>query len=261
MDADAVGLVVRVDDAGLSEGVNHAVVEALGGPAARSVSFMVPGPAAAHAARLIAPLTGVVCGLHVTLTSEWERPRWRPLLPARAVPSLVDADGCLPRTADELHGRGGVDPREARAEIEAQLDRARGWGLEIRYLDEHMGVGWVSGAGDAIRAVAAAHQLFDADRAVPALDGPPGPVPEGGRPGAWVADAVRRSAPGPRVLITHPGRDDAVLRALRGTGFPEGGVALARDADRRMLADRALWADVRAAGAELTDYAALAATP
>ncbi|WP_282204282.1 ChbG/HpnK family deacetylase [Kitasatospora fiedleri] len=241
-------LVVRVDDAGLSEGVNRAVVEALRGPAARSVSLMVPGPAAAHAAALLAPLPGVVHGLHVTLTSEWERPRWRPVLPARAVPSLLDRDGFLPRTADELHARGGVDPREAAAEITAQLDRAREWGLAVRYLDEHMGVGWVAGAGEAVRAVAAAQGLIDADRLVPAL-----PVP----PGGDLRAALRRASPGPHVLITHPGPDDDTLRALRGTGFPDGGVGTVRDADRRLLADRALWSAVRADGTEPTDYAAL----
>ncbi|MGW5329703.1 ChbG/HpnK family deacetylase [Streptomyces sp. NPDC004014] len=258
--ADVVRLVVRVDDAGLGESVNHAVVEALRGPAARSVSFMAPAPAAAHAARLIAPLPDVVHGLHVTLTSEWERPRWRPLLPARAVSSLLDSDGCFPRTADQLAERGGVDPREARAEIEAQLDRAREWGLDIRYLDEHMGVGWVPGVREAVRAVAVAHGLFDADPVVPALDCPSSPAAVAGRPGDWVTDAVRRCAPGPRVLITHPGRDDAELRALRGTGFPDGGVGLVRDADRRILADHALWAAVQSTGTELTDYAALAAS-
>ncbi|MFF2815256.1 ChbG/HpnK family deacetylase [Kitasatospora cineracea] len=243
-----IRLVVRVDDAGLSEGVNRAVVEALRGPAARSVSLMVPGPAAAHAAALIAPLPGVACGLHVTLTSEWERPRWRPVLPARAVPSLLDRDGFLPHTADELHARGGVDPREAAAEITAQLDRAREWGLTVRYLDEHMGVGWVAGAGEAVRAVAAAQGLIDADRLVPALAAPAG---------GDLRAVLRQARPGPHVLITHPGHDDATLRALRGTGFPDGGVGTARDADRRLLADRALWSAVRADGTELTDYTAL----
>ncbi|MFF4901455.1 ChbG/HpnK family deacetylase [Streptomyces sp. NPDC001068] len=253
------GLVVRVDDAGLSESVNESIREALRGPAARSVSLMVPAPAAAHAARILKPLPAVVRGLHVTLTSEWEQYRWRPVLSARAVPSLVDTDGFLPRTAEELHRRGGVDPREARAEIEAQLLRAREWGFDVRYVDEHMGVGWVRGAGEAIRAVAAAHGLIDADRTVPPLDGPPNEVPNTDRPGAWLPDAVRKAGPGPRVLITHPGRDDGDLRALRGIGFRDGGVGALRDADRRMLADHALWTDVRAAGADLTDYVALAA--
>ncbi|MGW5047440.1 carbohydrate deacetylase [Streptomyces griseoluteus] len=243
-----IRLVVRVDDAGLSESVNRAVVEALRGPAACSVSLMVPGPAAAHAAALIAPLPGVVHGLHVTLTSEWERPRWRPVLPARAVPSLLDRDGFLPRTADELHARGGVDPREAAAEITAQLDRAREWGLQVCYLDQHMGVGWVAGAGEAIRAVAAEQGLIDADRLAPAL-----PLPTG----ADLRAVLRRTRPGPHVLITHPGHDDAALQALRGTGFPNGGVGTARDADRRLLTDRALWSAVRADGIELTDYTAL----
>lgn len=258
--ADRLRLLVRVDDAGLSHGVNHAIVEALRGPAARNVSLMVPAPAAAHAARLIAPLPGVVCGLHVTLTSEWEQLRWRPVLPARAVPSLLDSDGCLPLTAMALHERGGVDSREAAAEIEAQLDRAREWGVHVAYLDEHMGVGWVTGVGEAVRAVAASHRLIDADLHVPALPGPADAAPPPSPPGMWIPDAVARSGLGARVLITHPGRDDTALRALRGTGFPGGGVGRFRDADRRMLADKVLWDAVRAAGAELTDYAHLGIT-
>ncbi|MFE4605223.1 carbohydrate deacetylase [Kitasatospora indigofera] len=254
MDSRGVELVVRVDDAGLSEGVNHAIVEALRGPVARSVSVMAAAPAAAHAAGLLGSVPGAVCGLHVTLTSEWEQVRWGPVLPPARVPSLVDADGLFLRTTAALQERGGADPDEAAAEITAQLGRLRGWGLTVRYLDEHMGVGWVDGVGPAVRAVAAAEGLLDADRrAAPLL------LPATGDTAAALPAAVRACPPGgPRVLITHPGFDDPALRALRGTGFPDGGVGLVRDADRRMLTDGGLWEAVRAAGAVFTDFARLA---
>ena len=80
---------------------------------------------------------GLATGLHVTLTCEWEYLRWGPLT---AGASLRDADGLFKRTvAEALEG----DPDDAVVEVNAQIDRAQACGLELSYVDPHMGVSLV----------------------------------------------------------------------------------------------------------------------
>ena len=61
-------------------------------------------------------------GLHLTLTSEWSLFRWGPVLPKDRVPSLLDSSGYLYLT--ETEAAAHIDPREAEAEIRAQIARA-----------------------------------------------------------------------------------------------------------------------------------------
>lgn len=57
---------------------------------ARSVEVMVPCAWVAHAARLFAERKDIDIGIHLTLTSEWDTVKWRPLTCAK---TLVDEQG------------------------------------------------------------------------------------------------------------------------------------------------------------------------
>ena len=76
-------------------------------------------------------------GLHLTLTSEWRHYRWGPVLPAGQVPTLLDSLGFL--SAAEAEAARHMDPREAEAEIRAQVERALAFGVQPTHLDSHMG--------------------------------------------------------------------------------------------------------------------------
>lgn len=54
---------------------------------ARSIEVMMPGAWVCDAADRFANLPGIDIGIHLTLTSEWDRVKWRPLTHA---PTLVD---------------------------------------------------------------------------------------------------------------------------------------------------------------------------
>jgi len=96
-------LLVRVDDAGTSWSSNMGCLLACTEGIAKSIEIMMPGAWVLHAAKLLNANSKVDVGIHLTLTSEWEAMKWRPLTRAK---SLVDENGhflplLLPRSGDE----------------------------------------------------------------------------------------------------------------------------------------------------------------
>ena len=139
-----IRLLVRADDMGAAQSVNEGCIEACTKGIARSVEVIVPGPWFLDAVRLLKEHPNIDVGVHLTLTSEWERLKWRPLTHA---PSLVDADGYFrPMTKqrpDFPPGTGFVDAKPKRDEVErelrAQIDLARRHlGDRVTHLSSHM---------------------------------------------------------------------------------------------------------------------------
>ena len=123
-------LIVNADDLGCTQGITTGIFEAHERGLVTSATLMVGFSAAEEAARELTRYPGLGVGLHVTLTGVGI-----PVSPPEAVPSLVDADGRLPRRPEDLHD---VDPVEVVAEIRAQLDRFhRLTGRSPTHLDSH----------------------------------------------------------------------------------------------------------------------------
>ena len=237
MSAPRIRLVTRADDAGSSRSANRAIREACVAGLARNVSLMAPCPHIADAAAVLRDLPGVCFGMHVTLNCEWEVPRWGPLSPASAVPSLVEADGSFTRFPVHLHERNAaVD--EMMVEVAAQLAHLRALGFRLSYLDQHMGVGWVCGLGERLSAFAAREGLIDADRVVRGL--PEAPTPASPGADQHVDDLIARlaaSPPGTFMALGHPCYDDAEMALVHGAGASAGEVGRDRDGQRRMFLD------------------------
>lgn len=243
-----VRLIVRGDDAGSCDSANRAIIECCRHGVLSNVSIMVPGPKFEEAAAMLKDLPGVYLGLHVTLNAEWDSGKWGPVLPASQVPSLVDDSGRFLPTPMHLHERrASVD--EMMAEVEAQLAQARAHGLQIAYLDEHMGVGWLPGFGERLAALCTRKGLIYA-APIPGL-----PITRfiGNPRGRWTAD-ISRAAPGTYVLVTHPGTDAPDMQAFGTAGTQPGQIARERDADRRALLTPRLRDTWQALGVELISY-------
>jgi hypothetical protein len=135
--ADAVVAIVHCDDIGMCHAANVGAFEALDRGPATCGSVMVPCPWFREAAALARARPGVDLGVHLTLTSEWQGYRWGPVAGASAVASLLDDEGHLRRTAQEVARRGR--PEEAELEMRAQIDRALDAGIDVTHLDAHMG--------------------------------------------------------------------------------------------------------------------------
>lgn len=223
-----IQLVTRADDAGSSQSANRAIVEASRAGFLRNISIMVPGPTFAEAAEMLAG-SAMCLGLHVTLNAEWDAVRWGPVAPRESVRSLVGADGMFYPTPQQSLERG-VNLDEMKIEITAQLAMARAHGLAIRYLDQHMGVGWLPGLGDWLRTFAAKEGLlFDEGLSrLPAVGEIADPIEH-------LVAQLEAIGLGTYLMVTHPAYDNAEMRAQDTVQGPRIGVE--RDGDRRMLCD------------------------
>ena len=130
-------LVVNSDDFGMCHAANEAVWRSLEGGLVTSATVMMPCPWAYDAVKRWSTRQALAVGVHLTLTSEWENYRWRPIAPVAEVPGLVDADGFLWRTVPEVYEH--ATPEQAYTECRAQIELARRWGLDPTHLDSHMG--------------------------------------------------------------------------------------------------------------------------
>jgi predicted glycoside hydrolase/deacetylase ChbG (UPF0249 family) len=129
--------VVHCDDIGMCHAANVGAFEALANGPATCGSIMVPCPWFREAAQRARADSDLDLGVHLTLNSEWPDYRWGPVVGASAVPSLVDAQGCLPPTLMDTVAR--ARPEEVELELRAQVERALEAGIDVTHLDSHMG--------------------------------------------------------------------------------------------------------------------------
>ena len=127
-------LIVTADDFGAAREVNEAVEAAHRGGILTAASLMVAGPAAGDAIARARRLPSLRVGLHLVLVEG------RPVLPASAVPRLVDSDGAL-RTDMAALGAAlccsSQARRELAAEITAQFTAFRATGLALDHCNAH----------------------------------------------------------------------------------------------------------------------------
>jgi predicted glycoside hydrolase/deacetylase ChbG (UPF0249 family) len=255
-------LIIHADDIGMAESVNRAAFALIERGTVTSVSVMAPGPAFESAVTWLRAHPAVDVGVHLTLTSEWSGVRWRPVLPADSVRTLIEADGTFKRRWEPAT----VDPREVEKELRAQIALVKRSGLAITHLDVHQYVLYETAR---IYSEMLARLANDFD--VPVLlarTGLPGSgqvattvrdpividalqsIGPGTLPSQWAHyyDGIVRTLPlGVTELIVHPGFDDAELRTMT-AGIEAWGAAwrqreydlLMSDTFRKLLEDRAV---------------------
>jgi predicted glycoside hydrolase/deacetylase ChbG (UPF0249 family) len=135
--ADAKLLIVHADDLGMSHSVNLATIKGFESGLVNSGSIMVPCPWFSEIAAYARANPQADLGLHLTLTSEWTSFRWGPVTSKDRVSSLLDKNGYFHLT--EVDAATKADVKEVEAEIRAQVERARAFGIQPTHLDSHMG--------------------------------------------------------------------------------------------------------------------------
>lgn len=144
-------IIVNADDLGRSVGINDGIFEAHRRGLVTSATLMVGFPAAADAARRLQEYPELGVGLHATFTGGF------PTLPPAHLPSLVDADGQLPRRPEAL---AAAEPGEVLAELRSQLAVFRVLtGRLPTHLDSHHHSHRIPVVLDAVVAVARHHDL------------------------------------------------------------------------------------------------------
>jgi predicted glycoside hydrolase/deacetylase ChbG (UPF0249 family) len=138
MPASDYELIIRTDDIGFCHAVNMAIEKILEEGMVTSVSVMTVGPWLDEGVEILKKHPEVSVGVHLALNCEWKELRWGPVSPASEVPSLVDAYGkFFPTRANLMDHRPNVE--EVEKELRAQIDLAFRKGLNVSYVDYHMG--------------------------------------------------------------------------------------------------------------------------
>ena len=137
--SNARQVVVHHDDLGASWSANMAHLDLVAQGVVSCGSVMVPCPWFPHMAQLARDNPGLDIGVHLTLTSEFDRMRWRPMTGV-ADNGLCDAEGFFPRRVADTRK---ADPAAVERELRAQIDAAYDAGFDVTHLDAHMGAVWL----------------------------------------------------------------------------------------------------------------------
>jgi hypothetical protein len=227
-----IRLIIQGDDMGAAHAINTATIRAYKEGILRSTNVIVPGPWFPEAVQLLRENPGLDVGVHLCLTSEWERVKWRPLA---HVPSLVDADGYFfpmvwPRSdfpPNTSLKEASPKTEEVELELRRQIEIARKYIPRISYLSAHMGFPglkpeWV----EVVKRIAA-------ETGIPSMESRTGVNYLGGvwRSGAGsnfdngparaakLAARLEKLGPGVYVMVDHCGTKDPEMEAIGHRGY------------------------------------------
>lgn len=253
-----VQLLVRADDMGASRSANTAAMAAYEQGIVRSVEVMVPGAWFEEAAILLNDVPNLDVGIHLVLTSEWSRVKWRPLTHC---PSITDADGyflpfvwknqLLPEAGSisESDWDLGEIERELRAQIELALQKIP----HISHITEHMGcLQFSDEAKDLASKLAAEYGLsinMGGVRRFPAWGGSDVSAKQ---KTANLRKEIERLAPGTYLLVEHPAFDDHETQGMGHVGYEN--VASDRYGVFKALIDKQVVRQVKKSGIRLINY-------
>lgn len=130
-------LIVNCDDVGMCHSANLAVIDGMENGLITSGTIMTPCPWSGAIMDYAKNHPERDFGVHLTHTAEWRFYRWGPVAPRETVKSLVDADGFLWRSVEEVYAHS--NPAEALAEGRAQIQKALAAGVPVTHIDSHMG--------------------------------------------------------------------------------------------------------------------------
>ncbi|KUJ61730.1 hypothetical protein AR687_10945 [Flavobacteriaceae bacterium CRH] len=129
-------LIIHADDAGLSHSENQATIKALKNGSVNSYSIMVPCPWFFEMATFAKNNPNYDCGIHLTLTCEWENYKFGPVLPVPEVSSLTDENGHFYKSRKDFKNHAKYS--EIKKELTAQIERVLQFGINPTHLDSHM---------------------------------------------------------------------------------------------------------------------------
>lgn len=269
---EPIRLVVRGDDFGYAQASNRAMEKAFADGVMQSASVLVPGPWFAETAAMLRAHPEWSAGVHLTITSEWNRLRWRPVSPITAVPSLVAPDSYLwgfgysgpkPKSwaADGAPwAEHAPNLREAENEFRAQIERALAMGVRLDYVDCHMGMACREELLPITKKLAAEFCLgisgagrFQERRANP-------DYPDDTREGVKIGllRMIEGLTPGLWLYVGHPAADSEELRAVDTNSGERW--ALRRSSVLAAWTDREVRAAIERKGVELVSYRELTAS-
>jgi len=223
------------------------------------VELMAVGPWFPEAARLLRENPGLDVGLHLTLTSEWDNVKWRPLTTA---PSLVGRDGYFhPMIWPHPHyGKERALKEQAwkldeiERELRAQVELAKREVPHLSHLSDHMGFQALGPEVVALVKRLAGEHGLDIDPEAQGVkwvgwDGKPETPSQKVESFVRVLEAL---GPGTWIFVDHPAFDTPEMRAVGHVGYEN--VAVDRQGVTDAWTSPAVKDVVRRRGIELIGY-------
>ncbi len=259
MDGAAVRLIVRADDLGYTHSANTGIQAACADGIATTMEIMAPSPWFMEAVE-VARASDKDIGIHLTLTSEWENIRWRPLTLA---PSLTDGDGYFYRaiwpnanfpegsTLQEHNWKLEEVEQELRAQIELVLKHLP----QTSHMTAHMGALSMNEASQQLfRKLGEDYGLdiFTEDYDVIRLPFKNDRSLSIDRQAQLLAHALEQAAPGTYMMVTHPAHDTPEQKAVNLVG--KSAVARNRQQDLDLLTHPIVKAAIEEQGIQLIGY-------
>ena len=254
-----IQLVVRGDDMGFSHSGNEALIKSYKEGIERSIEVLVPSPWFPEATRMLKDNPGVDVGIHLTLTSEWDNVKWRPLTDC---PSLRDTNGYfypMIWTNKNYPNRNLLAHDWKLSEIEkewrAQIETAIKNIPRISHLSAHMGC---TNMNDSVHALAQRlakeyHLGMEQNTATVKYIGYDGPHKTGEEKIASFINMLNKlSADTTYIFVEHPGINTSELRAIHHIGYEN--VAEDRQGVTDMYTDKNIKEIIRKKGIKLISY-------
>jgi predicted glycoside hydrolase/deacetylase ChbG (UPF0249 family) len=129
-------LIIHADDVGLCHDENLASFDAFENGIVNSGSIMVPCEGFNEVVEYAKKNPNADLGIHLTLTSEWEKFKWKPLLPMSEIKGIVNEFGYFPPNKSDLLENYNID--DIKKEFRAQINHAINSGIDITHIDSHM---------------------------------------------------------------------------------------------------------------------------
>lgn len=259
-------LIIRGDDIGSCHAANVACIRSYKEGVMTSVELMVPCPWFPEAVRMLNENPGLDVGVHVTLTSEWDNIKWRPLT---WVPSLTDADGYFYPTLWRRKGApAGTALREEKWKIEdvekemrAQIKMAKRKVSHVSHMTCHMGCsGWDPRVQTLWKKLAKEYDLtiLPSSREVRRFPGFKDAKTAQDRIETFIKN-LEDLKPGTYLFVDHPGLATAEMSAIGHPGYEN--VAEDRDAVTKVFTSERVKKAIDRLGIKLISYADLKKVP
>jgi predicted glycoside hydrolase/deacetylase ChbG (UPF0249 family) len=130
-------IIIHADDLGMCQSTITACKLLFETSGISSAAVMVPCPWFLSAAKLQNELKDIDLGIHITLTSEWEEYRWRPISTSDPESGLFDSQGYFHASSRDV--QNSANPNFVREEMNSQINIAISEGIVPTHIDTHMG--------------------------------------------------------------------------------------------------------------------------
>ncbi|MGH0052914.1 MAG: polysaccharide deacetylase family protein [Sphaerochaetaceae bacterium] len=250
-----IQLIVRADDMGITHATNQAVIESFRNGIVTAVEVIVPGPWFLDAVEMLREHPDLDVGVHLTLTSEWERLKWKPVTNC---PSLVDSNGYFHPVI--WQGRSFSEEQaleaqpwkveEIEQELRGQIELARKHLPHISHVSGHMGFQSLAPVVDELLVKLAAEYGLIYKTKLKRLDFNKDHSADSYVP-AFV-EALKKAQPGTYLFVEHPAMNGPEMKSVYMEGYMD--VATDRQKVTELFTDKWVQQVIDEKGITLISY-------